>query len=293
MPRAAVGVVLALLAVAVAEEMPGAVDTTEAGGLAVVGDPVQQLMEEIKDNSLEQIQEEAFESDASKVKAMEAVRAGVQVPAPLKMAKTACQAAWLETKKQCNVITVSSKESLGLLKIQIKAGGEAIQKAVLKTLTPDSTSAVSNSTEVSLLKVRARKMAAAFERLGEDLDEADENVDQTAIKKTLAHMACQSFWQQVESLCTKADQKSDDSADAVTVAIKEEGKEFESKASTVASTAPDPTPAPAPPAQNSTAAVLESQRLGEEQYAEDTEFHNLDMMDPSADVTSALESTLA
>lgn len=291
MPRATVGVVLALLALTVAEEVLGAVDSTEAGGLAVVGESDQQLTEEIRDNSLEQIQEEAFATEASKAKAMAAARAGVRVPAPLKMAKTACQAAWLETKKQCNVITVSSKETLPLLKIQIKAGGEAIQKAVLKTLTPDSTS-VSNSTEASLLIVRAHKMAAAFEQLGEDLNEADGNVDQTAVKKTLAHMACQAFWQQVESLCTKADQKSDDSADAVTVAIKEEGKEFESKASTVVGTAPAPTPPPAP-AGNSTASALESQRLGEEQYAEDTEFHNLDVMDPSEDVTSALESTLA
>jgi len=183
--------------------------------------------------SLEQIQEEAF---------------GESIPAPLEMAKKACQAGWLETKKQCNLVTASTTETMALLKIQIKSAGAAIGQAVLATIketsSSNSTSANSTGVEYRALRLRVSQMTEAFERLGESVDMAAHNADETAQKKTLAHMACQAMWQQVEALCTKADQKSDEGVEQVKETIKTEGDTFETKGNTVADKATTPAAAP-------------------------------------------------
>lgn len=224
---AAALVLLAMMLMAGA--VPDVVHSTEAAGqdLELVG-------EDAGDASLEQIKQEVFGEAIRGGDTEMAIRGGNS----LQMAKKACQAGWLETKKQCNLVTASTTQTMALLKIQIKAAGAEIGKEVLATI---ETSSSSNSTSGNLtaveyraLRLRVTKMTEAFERLGETVDMVTHNVDETAMKKTLAHMACQVMWQEVEALCTKADQKADDGVAAVTEAIKTSSSTFEQRGITVA-----------------------------------------------------------
>jgi len=259
-----IGAVLALLALTVAGvEVP--VDQSATLVFPGEGD---MLGQEVGDASLAQIQEDAFgmESDA---------------PQPLNMAKKACQAGWLETKKQCNIVTASVTETTALVKIQIKAAGVAVRKAVEKTLAAPLSAAATNTTSMSMfaLRMQARDMSESFRRLGENVNaaiKAASDPDATAVKKTLAHMACQAMWQQVETLCTKADAKADDGAAAVTETIKDEGKLFEEKGNKIAGTGVEPAPAPAP-AGNATRLGASVEPVHE--YAEDVQYSNLDNTD--------------
>merc|ERR1711908_80621 len=206
---------------------------------------------------------------------------------PLTVAKSACQAGWLETKKQCNIMTASTSETKDMLKSAIKTAGESVLASVMRAVgdhaekakaaeaaapAGNSTNATATTTQSSLERTVRSKLASA--RLGENAD-AMEDAPSPAAMKTLAHMSCQALWQVVESVCTKVDTAAEEGHGAVASTAAAEGKSFTDRTQVLANTdIPDAkeTPAPAPPAANTT-------RLGDIKYEEDHSMGSLDSSD--------------
>lgn len=208
---------------------------------------------------------------------------------PLTVAKSACQAGWLETKKQCNIMTASTSETGDMLKGAIKAAGESVLSAVMRAVGDHADKAAkaeeaatsTNGTNTTATKgepslERTVRSKLAFARLGETADSMADAPSPEAMK-TLAHMSCQALWQVVESVCTKVDTAAEEGHGAVAETAKAEGKGFTDRTQVLAHTdipeAQEGTPAPAPaPAGNAT-------RLGETKYEEDQSMGSLDSSD--------------
>merc|ERR1712072_1068865 len=177
---------------------------------------------------------------------------------PLTVAKSACQAGWLETKKQCNIMTASTSETSDMLKGAIKAAGESVLSSVMravgdhadKAAKAEAATPATNATAAegsSLERAVRSKLASA--RLGENAD-AMADAPSPAAMKTLAHMSCQALWQVVESVCTKVDSAAEEGHGAVAETAKAEGKGFTERTQVLAHTdiPEDKADAPAAPA---------------------------------------------
>lgn len=207
---------------------------------------------------------------------------------PLTVAKSACQAGWLETKKQCNIMTASTSESADTLKSSIKVAGESVLASVMKAVgdhaeaqkkheaTAAKAAKSGNSTQsgnATMVLESAVRSKLASVRLGENADAMDDAPSPAAMK-TLAHMSCQALWQVVESVCTKVDSAAEEGQSAVAQMAASEGKGFTERTQSLANTdiPEEKKAAAATPAGNGT-------RLGDVKFEEDQSMGSLDSSD--------------
>jgi len=161
---------------------------------------------------------------------------------PLTLAKKACQATWLGTKKACaEMVSDAGKKSMQEMRDAIKVAGQKISEAALSKIP-------GNTTSVEILAL-GTKIRREYSQLGESLNSMDlEGVDPKEAEKTLSHTACQILWQSVESMCAHLDNSAEEGKSAVAATARSQAAQIVSRAQSAAKIEIKvPAPAPAPP----------------------------------------------
>merc|ERR1711908_138059 len=161
---------------------------------------------------------------------------------PLTLAKKVCQSTWLGTKKACaEMVSDAGRKPMQEMMDGIKVAGQKISEEALSKIP-------GNTTSVEMVALSA-KIRREYSQLGESLDSMDlEGVDPKEAEKTLAHTACQIFWQSVESMCAHLDNSAEEDKSAVAAMARSQAAQIVGRAQSAAKieiTLPAPPPAPA------------------------------------------------
>lgn len=198
------------------------------------GSPIAQ-----EDTTLPTEVEELGHKEPTRAEIGESVR---EAELPLTLAKKVCQSTWLGTKKACaEMVSDAGNKPMQEMRDGIKSVGQKISEQALSKIP-------GNTTSVEMVALTA-KIRREYSQLGESLDSMDlEGVDPKEAEKTLAHTACQIFWQSVESMCAHLDNSAEEGKSAVAATARTEAAQIVSRAQSAAKIEikmPAPAPAPA------------------------------------------------